>query len=142
MVRAPRCGPRRPQRGDELIEMRAAQSGLALDQAEAVGREDAGERAVLDVAEPVDRGTIAAQALWFARGEADGQLVGAVAVGARQHDAGRPRTETHEVALVRRPKRPRRAAEVQALEQVRLPRSVGSVDDRQARAECELGRAI
>ena len=44
-VRAAGRGARRPERGDELVEVRAAQRRRALDELEAVGQEDANERA-------------------------------------------------------------------------------------------------
>ena len=141
-VRAARRRARRPQRGDEGVEVRAAQRGRALHELEAVGQEDAHKRAHRRVEQALDRRAVDLQALGLPRREADAQLVLAVAVAPADLHARGARVEAHDLALVRRPARAPGAAEVQGLEEVRLARAVRAVDDRQPLAERDVGARV
>ena len=83
------------------------------------------------------------QALRVAGREADRQRVrAALGVAQVDLDARRRRVEAHDLALVGGPARAPGAAEVQRLEEVRLAGAVAAVDDRQARAELDVGALV
>ena len=135
-------GTSRPDGGDELVQMRAAHGGGALEQLEPIGHEDAQQRPGLDVEQALDGRAVGAHALGLARFEADAQLVRAGAVGELHDDARGLRAEAHQLALVAGPRRAPGAAEVERLEQVRLARAVRSVHHRQTLAEMGLGTGV
>ena len=128
-----------PARSDDLVDVRAAQRRRALDELQAVGHEDADERAHLDVDEALDEDAVGLQALRLARAEADRQLVrAALAVAQVDLDACGGGVEADDLALVGGAARAAGAAEVQRLEQVRLAGAVAPVHHRQARPEVDV----
>ena len=70
-VLAARAGAGGPQRGDDLVEVRAPQRRRAQDQLQPVGQEDGDERPRRRVGQPLDGRAVDAQALRLARLEAD-----------------------------------------------------------------------
>ena len=74
-VRLARRRARRPQRGDDLVEVRAAQRRRALDELEPVRQEHADERARRVVHKPFHRRAVDLEALVLPRLEAHGELV-------------------------------------------------------------------
>ena len=87
--------PRRPQRGDELVEMGPAQRRRALDQLEPVGQEHADKRTLGDVEQPLDGGAVDPHPLRLAGLEPDRQLVRpVVGLAASTDDARRCRRRT------------------------------------------------
>ena len=67
--------PGRPQRGDELVEVGAAQRRRTLDQLEPVGQEDAHQRPGVDVEQALDGRAVGAHPLGLPGLEADRELV-------------------------------------------------------------------
>ena len=95
-----------------------------------------------DVEQPLDRRPVDAHRLRLPGREADRQLVQAVLALARENGASRAGAEAHHLALVAGAARAARAAEVQALEQVRLAGPVRAGHDRQPVADLDVGIAI
>ena len=101
-VGAPGRGARRPESGDDLVEMGAAQAGRALDELQAVGQEDAEQRPVRSVEQTLDGRSVRRDPLRLARLEADGAARGGRrASSPSTHDARRARAEADDLALVR-----------------------------------------
>jgi hypothetical protein len=141
-VGTPGHGTGRPKSGDDLIEMSTANAGRALDELQAIGHEDAEERALGDVEQALHRSPVHRHALWLTRLKADRELVRAVAGEQADYDPGRGCPEAHHLAFVGGAARPTRAPEVQSLEEVRLAGSVGSPDDGDPLADGNLGGVI
>src|SRR5204862_7992091 len=126
------------------VEVRAAEGRRALDELEAIREEDADQRAVRGVEQPLGRRAVDLEALDLPWLETDAELVLAIAVAPMDlhaHDAGGRAVilrEAQQLALVGRPARASRAAEVQRLEQVRLARAIGTVNDREPLAQRHL----
>ena len=131
-----------PERGDDLIEMGASDARRALEQLEAVGHEDAEQRAVLDVEQSLDRRAVGAQALGWPGWKPTLSSCGRPSSSSSTRHAGGVGVEAHELALVARPRRASGAAEVDRLEQVRLAGAVGAVDDGQTLTEGDLGARV
>ena len=119
--------------------MGTAEPRCALDELEAVRRKDADERPVRGVEEALEWGAVEGYALGFSRREADRDLVLAVLVRAFQYDTRRGGAKAHQLALVGGSKRPRRAGEIERLEQVCLAAGVGAVHQRQSFTQRHLG---
>ncbi len=137
----------RPEGGDELVEVCAANARWALEQLQALGHEDAQQRSLRKLDQALDGRAVTAHALDRARvlgqrAVADGQLVLALAVADTHADPRSGLAEAHQLALVARPRRAPGAAEVDRLEQVGLARAVGPVHDGQARPERGLGAGV
>jgi hypothetical protein len=139
-LRVPPAGrrPRRPHRGDDLVEVRATQRWRALDELEAVGQEHTDQRARRVLAQRVGRHAVHPDALGLPRLKADAQVMHAVATLDLDLNASCALVEANDLALVARAARPPRAAEVERLQQVRLAGAVAPVDDRQAGAERDV----
>ena len=137
----------RPDRGDELVEVRAAVGGRPLDELEPVGLKDAYEWPDGHVEQALDGRTVGRHALLRALAVgacavADRELVRFCAVEQMNGHARGRSAEAHQLALVARARRARGAAEVEGLEEVRLAGAVGAVNDGQAGAETRLGARV
>src|SRR5439155_12232510 len=145
-ILAARSSTHRPQSGHELVEMRAAQRRRALHQVETVGREHAEQGALLALQRALERGAVAGNHLLGAplpvNLQADAQLMPFALILDPHHDARRAGAEAHQLAIVARARGARCAGEVDRLQEVGLPRAVGPVHDRQARAELCVGAGV
>ena len=103
-----RLGARRPQRRDDLVEVRAAQRRRALHQLEPVGQEDAHERPRRRRGRRARAARRRPARLLLARREADLERVRAVARPDLGLDARDLLARAHHLALVRRAARARR----------------------------------
>ena len=137
-------GTRRPQRGDELVEVRAAQRGRALHELEPVGEKTLTSGRSATSTQALDGRAVVAHALWArpADAEADSELVRR----RRRRDrlsgpAQRARAEAHQLAVVAGAQRAAGAAEVEGLEQVGLAGAVRPVDHGQAARRARRRRA-
>src|SRR5215212_7108649 len=119
--------------------MSPANRRRALDELEAVGQEDPDERASGGIKQPLDRHAVDAQLLAGAGLEADADDVRVALLVARvnlhPHERG---AEPHHLAIVGGAARPPDAAEVEALEEVRLAGAVAPRHHRETRAERDL----
>ena len=127
--------------------MRAAGGGRALHELQSIGQEHAHEWPDLNIQQALDRRAVDAHALDRLRTvgqhpEAHAQLVCVGAVEQAHDDARGLRPETHELAVVACARGSRGAAVVQRLEEVRLARAVGAVNDGQALAQAGFGAAV
>ena len=98
-----KIGESRPQRGGELVEMRAPQRRTAAHELEPLGQEDDHQRPRCPGAEALDGRAVDAQVLVLARLEADleqVQPVFSLYLSFSPSDLG---GDPHELALVRRP---------------------------------------
>ena len=102
----PRAG--RPQRGDDLVEVRAAQRRRAEHELEPVGQEDRDQRPRVESVSALDRRAVDRQPLRLARLEADAELVAAERVLAAQLQPRRARApkRTHSRSFAVRHERP------------------------------------
>ena len=139
-VRAARRRAARPHRGDDLVDVRAAQRRRPLDELEAVGQEHADRAAATATSMRSTRDAVGLHALRLA-----GRRSRRSARAPRpRRRAGRPRRgrraaskRTTSRSLDVRHERPG-AAEVQRLEEVRLAGAVAAVHDGEAVAERDV----
>ncbi len=127
--------------------MGASNARGALQQLQAVGLEDAEERAEWDVHETLDGGAVGGHALGPPRAirlaaVGDGELVLAALLVTADDHAGGLGVEADQVTVVAGARRAAGAAKVEALQQVRLAGAVRPVDDGQAGPEARFRAGV
>ena len=127
--------------------MRTAQGRRSFDQLEAIGKEDADQRAALDIEHPLDLSTVGRhplerQCAGSGALVADRELVWLSVIQELHHDARGLRAEADHLAIAAGPRRARGATKVDGLKQVGLAGAVGPMHNGQSLSESCLGASV